>query len=215
MCTVRATSSHITAALTAARAVGADGEDAVVLHQHGRRAAAAQRLDDAAADRVVADERERADRDLAAELVGHHRQHARDRLAARRPGGGVRRVGVHDPADLGQLAVDVGVRRGVGRRRVLALDDLAVEVADDHVLGRQVVVGDPARLDDQQVVAGHPRRDVARGPHHQLVAGQLARAGRTTSRAQRGDRRLRRRRRRSSTPPVRVDGARPRRDGSP
>ena len=31
-----------------------------------------QRLDDAAADRVVADQRERADRDLTAELVGDH-----------------------------------------------------------------------------------------------------------------------------------------------
>ena len=44
-------SSHITAALTAARAVAADGERAVVPHQHGRASGVAQRLDDAAADR--------------------------------------------------------------------------------------------------------------------------------------------------------------------
>src|SRR5699024_3738569 len=46
-----------------------DGERAVVLHQHGGAAMALQRLDDAAADRVVADHGERADGDGAAELV--------------------------------------------------------------------------------------------------------------------------------------------------
>ena len=87
---MRATSSHITAALTAARAVAADGEDAVVAHQHRGGSVPAQRVDDAAADVVVADQRERPDRDLAAELVGQRGQHARDRLAAGGPGGGVR-----------------------------------------------------------------------------------------------------------------------------
>ena len=63
-------------------------------------------------------------------------------LAAGRPGGGVRRVGVHDAADLGQVPVDVGVRRGVGGRGAVALDEVAVEVADDHRLGGELVVGD-------------------------------------------------------------------------
>src|SRR5262249_6865648 len=38
---------------------------------------------------VPADERERPDRDLAAELVRHRGEHARDGFAARRPGGRV------------------------------------------------------------------------------------------------------------------------------
>ena len=96
--------------------VAADREDAVVLHQHGGRAGARQRRDDALADVVVADEGERADRDRAAELVGHGGQHARDRLAPGRPGRRVGRVGVHDAADLGHLPVDVGVRGGVAGR---------------------------------------------------------------------------------------------------
>ena len=64
MCTVRATSSSITAALTARRR-GADHEEAVVRHEHGAGAMVPQRLDDPPADRVVADQRERADRDFA------------------------------------------------------------------------------------------------------------------------------------------------------
>ena len=70
---MRATSSHMTAAFTAARAcapmvktpwfrisTAGEREPASVSH-------------DALADVVVADERERADRDVAAELVGHRR----------------------------------------------------------------------------------------------------------------------------------------------
>jgi hypothetical protein len=74
-----ATSSHITAALTRVARAGADREHAVAAHQHRRRAAAGERLDDADADLLAADPRERADRDVAAELVGHRRQHAGDR----------------------------------------------------------------------------------------------------------------------------------------
>src|SRR3954454_23867257 len=46
-----------------------DGEDSVAAHQHRRRAVILERLDDPAADLLVADQRERADRDVAAELV--------------------------------------------------------------------------------------------------------------------------------------------------
>ena len=153
--------------------VASDGERAVVRISTARDRLPAQRLDDAAADGVVADQGERPDRDLAAELVGHHREHARDRLAARRPGRRVGRVGVHDAADLGHVPVDVGVRGGVGRRRATAVDEGAVEVADDHRLGGQLVVGHPGRLDHEQVVARHAGGDVARRPDDQPVAGEL------------------------------------------
>ena len=83
------------------------------------------------------------------------------------------------PPTRGHLAIDVGLRLGVGRRSVLALHDPALEVADDHVLRRQVVVGDAAGLDHQQVVTGDACGDVAGRPHHEPVADQLARAART------------------------------------
>ena len=140
-CTVRATSSHITAALIASR-----GPAPRVITPWLRISTAgerwpAERLDDDAPDLLVADERERPDRDLAAELVGHRGQHARDRLAARRPRRRVGAVGVRHAADVGQLAVDVAVRGGVAGGRQVALDQPAVEVADDDRLGRQLVVG--------------------------------------------------------------------------
>src|SRR3954464_14898748 len=48
-----------------------DGEDSVAAHEHGGRAVLGERVDDPAADLGVADQGERADRDVAAELVGH------------------------------------------------------------------------------------------------------------------------------------------------
>src|SRR6478609_4171610 len=53
-----------------------DREDAVAAHEHGRGAVAVERVDDPAPDLGVADQGERADRDVAAELVGHGREHA-------------------------------------------------------------------------------------------------------------------------------------------
>ena len=57
---------------------------------------------------------------------------------------------------------------------MLAVDDVAVEVADDHRRRGELVVGHPGRLDHHEVLAGHPPGDVARGPGDQPVAGELA-----------------------------------------
>src|SRR4051794_30981317 len=57
-----------------------DGEDSVAAHEHGRRAVAVERVHDPAANLRVADQRERADGNVAAELVGHRRKHTGDRL---------------------------------------------------------------------------------------------------------------------------------------
>src|SRR3954452_11568540 len=150
-----------------------DGEHAVVLHEDGGRAGARQRRDDAAADQVVPDERERADRDRAAELVGHRGEHAGDLLAPGRPGGGVRAVRVHLPVDLGHVPVHVGVRVGVAGGLLHPVDGVAVEVADGDALPGQLVVLDAAALDDEQVLPGHPLGDVAGGPGHQGVPGEV------------------------------------------
>src|SRR6478735_3382522 len=55
----------------------AAGEDAEVAHQDGRGPAVGERVDDAPPDGVVADQGERPDRDVAAELVSHHREYTR------------------------------------------------------------------------------------------------------------------------------------------
>ena len=85
MCTLRATSSHITAALTAALGSLPIVNTPWLRISTARRAVPGQGLHDALADVVVADQRERADRDLAAELVGHRGEHAGDWLGPGRP----------------------------------------------------------------------------------------------------------------------------------
>ncbi|MPN14743.1 hypothetical protein SDC9_162072 [bioreactor metagenome] len=75
--------------------------------------------------------------------------------------------------DLGHVAVDVGVRGRVGRRRVVAIDQDAVEVADHHVVGRQPVVSHSGRLDHHQVGGMQALRDVAGGPDHEIPARQF------------------------------------------
>src|SRR5262245_41308515 len=86
---------------------GADREYAVGAHEDRGRVVALERLHDAAADRLVADQGEGADGDLAAELIGHRGHHTGDGFSVDRPRGRVRAVGVRDAADLGHGAVDV------------------------------------------------------------------------------------------------------------
>ena len=69
--------------------VAPDREGAVVAHEDSRRARFAQGIDDAAPDRVVADESEGTNGDGTAKLVAHHGQDAWNLLSARGPGGGV------------------------------------------------------------------------------------------------------------------------------
>ena len=147
---------------------------AVVLHQHRRRAMTAQRLDDPPADRVVADQRERADRDLAAELVGHHRQHARDRPRRARPRRWRTSSGCAPPRRPPACACRRRharrcPRTANGRRRPGSPSRSVTTIAS----GRQLVVAHPGRLDHQQVVTRHPGRHVAGRPHHQPPARQL------------------------------------------
>src|SRR5919106_3513374 len=130
----------------------AEREHAVRAHQDGPRAPAGERLDDAAAELLVADQGERTDRDLAAELVGDRGHDAGDRLAAYGPRGGVGAGGVDDPADVRQVAVDVTVSGGVARGCQRPVDGVAVQVADDHGVRRELLVGDAAGLDHHQLV---------------------------------------------------------------
>src|SRR5674476_1429080 len=87
---------------------------------------------------------------------------------------GVRRVCVDDTADVGHMPIDVGVGGSVRRRCMVALDQCAEEVGDDHVRCRQLVVGDSRGFDDHEVVPGHAGRHVAGGPDDQSVSRELA-----------------------------------------
>ena len=112
-CTVRAASSHITAALIASRGPGPRVNTPWLrISTAGERWPASV----STTPRPISSSPIRANGpigDLAAELVGHRGEHARDRLAARRPRGGVGAVGVRDAADVGHA----GGRRSRGWRR--------------------------------------------------------------------------------------------------
>ena len=111
-------------------------------------------------------------------------QHARDRLAAGGPGGGVGGVGVHHPADLGHVPVDVGVRGGVAGRRQVALDDRRRPGRTrPSISGGQLVVGHSGRLDHHQVRARAPGRRRCRRSRPRGRSGSARRAARRPRRA--------------------------------
>ena len=158
-------------------AVLADREHAVVGEQHCPRAVPGERVDDRPSDRLVTDDRERGDRDLAAELVRHAGDDAWDRFVTRSPRRRVGRVGVNDPADVRHVPVDVRVSGGVRRRCTLAArragDRPTVDVAQHHRTRGQFVVSDARRLDHEVVRSGHAGADVARCPDDEALPGQL------------------------------------------
>ena len=108
----------------------------------------AKGVDDTAADRVVADDREGPERDGAAELVGHRRQKTGDFAAYGGERGRVAAVGVDDPADIGHVPVDVGVRGGVRRGLEAAPQGVRVHIGLHHALGGEFVEAQAARLDE-------------------------------------------------------------------
>ena len=72
------------------------------------------------------------------EVVGVGGAEAGNGAAGLCPGGGELRVGVDDAADLGKLAVEQGVRIQIAGGAQGAFDDLAVEIGDDQVGGREL-----------------------------------------------------------------------------
>src|SRR5674476_984068 len=72
---------------------------------------------------------------------------------------------------------------GARRRSMAALAQCAEEVGDDHVRCRQLVVGDSRGFDHHEVVPGHAGRHVAGGPDDQSVSRELATVSYTHLRA--------------------------------
>jgi hypothetical protein len=71
----------------------------------------------------------------------------RDCAARLGEGGGVRGVGVDDAANVRKAQKELSMRRRVGRGIEPPLDPLSIEIDENHVVGRQRRVVDPARLD--------------------------------------------------------------------
>ena len=101
--------------------------------------------------------------DRAVEVVGVGGAERGDGEAGLGEAGGELRVGVDDGADGEELAVEQGVGVEVGGGPELAVDDLAVEVGDDHEFGDQLIIFDPRGLDDDQALVAVDAAGVAEG----------------------------------------------------
>ena len=110
----------------------------------------------------------------AVEIVGMGGAVARDIMPRLRPGHGVGAVGVHNAAESREFAVEFQVGFGVrGRVEVAVHRAAGLQVDDDHVLRREVLVIDAGRLDDHQAALAVDARDVAPGKGDKAVFGQV------------------------------------------
>ena len=112
-------------------------------------------------------------RDVLGEVVRVGGAVQRDRHAGLRPGRGIGRMGVNDPADSLERSIEGGVGLGVRRGPQAALHDLTVEVDHHHVGGRERVVRDATGLDREERPVGIERRDVAEGIDGEALARDL------------------------------------------
>jgi hypothetical protein len=69
-------------------------------------------------------------------------------------------MGVYDSSDLGKRTIELSMRRGIGTRTEITLDDLpGLQRNDDHMLRPHAVIRDARRLDDQNpILAGETTR---------------------------------------------------------
>ena len=76
---------------------------------------------------------------------------------------GAARVGVDPSVDAGEIQEQAAVRRRVGGRPQPALDDSALVIEDDHVIGGELVIVHSARLDGERAASGIGDGDISEG----------------------------------------------------
>src|SRR5712664_1223324 len=97
------------------------------------------------------------------EVVGMCGPEDRDGRCRLGPAGRVRGMGMDHAAEASHLAEEHEVGPGVGGRSEAPLDDLSLEVQHDHVLDREILVRDAARLDGDQASLRIEGRRIAEG----------------------------------------------------
>ena len=150
---------------------GGDGEGVDVVLLEVVDDGEAGLVDVAAGDGFVGEGRGAGDG--AVEVVGVGGAEGRDGEAGLGEAGGELGVGVDDGADGGELAVEEGVGVEVGGGLEGAVDGLAVEVGDDHVLGAEVVVVDAGGLDDDEALLAVDAAGVAEGVEDEAAADEF------------------------------------------
>ncbi len=80
---------------------------------------------------------------------------------------------MRDPSDASERPVEHHVRWRVRRRTENSLDDIPVEINNDHVVRFQRAILDPAWLDDHQTIVSADPADVAPCERHEAELHQL------------------------------------------
>jgi len=122
-------------------------------------------------------------RDWPVEVVGVGGAERGDGQAGLGEAGGELGVSVDDGADGGELAVEEGVGVEVGGGFELAVDDVAVEVGDDHEFGDELVVVDAGGLDDDEALFAVDAAGVAEGVEDEAALDEFEVASRTAVRS--------------------------------
>jgi hypothetical protein len=90
-----------------------------------------------------------------------------------------RRVAMADRLYILARAIDAEMDRGLGRGQAVSVQNLAVEVDDQHVVGRDPGAAGVARQDEDAIGAGNAGADMSaiveqlRHHHHAVAIGEL------------------------------------------
>ena len=112
-------------------------------------------------------------RDIAEEVVRMSGAERRDRQPRLRPGGSVRRVGMHHPAKAGITAIERQMGSGIRGGTPASFHHVALQIDHRHVIDGHGVVGHAAGFDRHQPALPVNRADIAPGEGHQAVARQI------------------------------------------
>ena len=101
--------------------------------------------------------------DIAVERVGMRRAECFDRHTSLSERDGPLGMRVDDGLDVRECLVEHEVCHRIARRVHLALDDMALEIDDDHIGRLEVLIRHARRLDDEEVLLAVDARDIAPG----------------------------------------------------
>src|SRR5277367_2614425 len=97
----------------------------------------------------------------------------RDRPARLRPGNRELRMRMCYAADIGEGPVDSDMGGKIGGRAKIAFYNFPFEIRDDHMLGLQFVIRDPAGFDDDQSLFAGNSAGVSEGIEDEPTADQF------------------------------------------
>ena len=110
---------------------------------------------------------------VAVKIIGVGRAVKGNRAPRLRPCGGKGRMGVRDAPHVGKRLVKFDMRGRIGRRTQLPFHHVSVQIDDDKVVRRHVVVAHARRLNDDQPACSVDLGDVSPGEEHQFVFDQI------------------------------------------